>query len=1107
MQCFSNSECQVEGVGVMAVVELDPSKMFCGEEYADAAACGIACPSGGTEGECPVGQSCFADVVCSKAPAPRPAPKPEPVEEPVEESKMEESKPEPAEEQEASKPAAEESEAEESKPAEESEVEESESTEESETEEESKESDPSTMYCGTAFSDASKCSTPCPSGGTDEECPSGESCYADVECKPPATESEPLSKAETFLNMIGGDTQPAQSSNNLAPSDAIVIENLEIMLYGLTELTSAHVYAFEKHAATYMEKFYNTGSATNNVLKDSVANVDTSLDVLKVEGPSRRNLRAKRALISKAYRMIYLQRISYDADLTISLLEVIEYPLSTWERRDDFIAYLKAQAPSLFSSLGAVSAVIITDDMFVEDGTPQDSSMIRGDTKFEGFQCHNTGVACPSGECNGGDVCMFFAQGSGVTPSANAPVGSSVTSSVGPPVDSPFNSPASVPATSPTSSSANSPVISPTSLNQQQQQQQPVNSPFNSPASVPATSPTSPSSSSSANSPAISPSSSSTSLNQQQQQQQQQPNPPSFTEPAPAVDLEQEASIILDSVLEPEQNGNIPVFSDSKVTKHGVTDVSGEMVIHGTNLVVADHLRDWDTFTVVYLQNFYNSNDATRDYVQASVRSIKADIQIQSVELGTAEVRTTTIKFKIPISWETTDDSISFITIVSQPFVTKEYRESYIKHMKSYLPGTFSVVTDVSSLIVESESDVTNSEFEVSNTFFCGLQWPVDCNSPIRCSRSGDCPNSQSCFLSSNCLGSKPVDEIAVNVNEENSDATNVQQTETVESTAEAPASESTAGVPAGDSSSESSATNSAVEAPASESTAGVPAGDSSSESAATTSAAEASTTDTSPEVSTPQSTTEDKSPSLAKSPCSLCEIDQIISSYNQVTFNRKSIQCAVAHDSISDFVEGSASCSAAKEALAEACCVDLVDSNVAAVDNTGMGMDTAGNTNVAAVDSTNVSTSNTPVVVDNTNSAIVTTPAVVDNTSSAAVNTPTVVNKPSSSAADSPAVVDNTGSAGVNTADSGENSNVESAPNTGLVVVVNDQWNTNQSGKPAEGSAPAQDSAVTEEVKDEADYEWFAKWESYKETSSSWTRSVGIATVLSIVVLEIVLA
>ena len=132
------------------------------------------------------------------------------------------------------------------------------------------------MYCGSEFQDASKCSTACPSGGTDDECPSGESCYADVVCgkvytvvaeTEPEQESEteqPPSKAEIFMDIIGGEPQPAESEplpqqpvqtlQMPSSSDStLVVENLELILYGMSELTAVHVYAFERHTATYLE--------------------------------------------------------------------------------------------------------------------------------------------------------------------------------------------------------------------------------------------------------------------------------------------------------------------------------------------------------------------------------------------------------------------------------------------------------------------------------------------------------------------------------------------------------------------------------------------------------------------------------------------------------------------------------------------------------------------------------------------------------------------------------------------------------------------------------------------------------------------------------------
>jgi len=41
-------------------VELDTTKMFCGEDYEEAATTGEPCP----EEDCPEGQTCWADVEC-----------------------------------------------------------------------------------------------------------------------------------------------------------------------------------------------------------------------------------------------------------------------------------------------------------------------------------------------------------------------------------------------------------------------------------------------------------------------------------------------------------------------------------------------------------------------------------------------------------------------------------------------------------------------------------------------------------------------------------------------------------------------------------------------------------------------------------------------------------------------------------------------------------------------------------------------------------------------------------------------------------------------------------------------------------------------------------
>ncbi len=1049
MKCFGGSDCVYEGIGVAAAAPLDPSSMYCGAKFEDAAKCGTPCPSGDSS-ECSSGESCYADVVCSKGqttvakPMPRPveskpAEEPEPeVSEPVKEAEPE---PAPSKESASERPLKTAEEAEESAPAEDSAP-----AEESAAEEEPKESDSSMMYCGTEFSDASKCSTACPSGGTDNECPSGESCYADVVCgkvftaveeaEPEEEESAPEgppSKAEVFMDIIGGDPQPFSSR----PGGEInLVENLGVIMYGLPELTSVHVYAFERHTATYLEGYYNTDSPTNSVVRDSVSNLDTTLYVTKVEGPSRSNLRSRRALLSAGYRMIYIQRISYDADLTISLEQVLEHPLDTPKGRNDYIKYLKTQEPNLFSPLSAVSPIILTDDMFVEpfvEATPEADTIslsnnfsfgnnISSGDKFKGFKCHNSGRDCPSGECNAGDICMFFTQESGTTSSQQLPSQTGSASVV--------NSSQQQPSQTGSASAATS------------SQQQPSQT---EPASV-------------------------TTLSQQQQQQPSlTESAPPLTETAPTYESKQDASIILDSVLDTQAIDNGSVNSDS-YTQHATSDVYGEMVIHGTNLVVAEHLKDWETFTSVYMQNFYNRENSSRDYVQSSVTSVQAQIEMLSVEFGTAEVRTTTIKFKVPISWKTTDDSISFITIVSQPFMTREYRQLYIGHMKSYLPGTFSVVTDVSSLLVKSLSDVTPSSYDAANSFFCGAEWPLDCNSATRCNHADDCPASQGCFASSGCFAPEPDYEVEATINNESSGSSQVAQSSVESTPAYKPAESAAADQSAESTTAQQPAVPSVAQQPAESTTAQQPA----------------------------ESTTVDQSTVTTGSiPCSLCQSNQVISSYSEVTFNRKVIHCAGAFDSVSQFEEGSASCMSAKDALAKDCCIDLSNNN----------QPSGGNLAPVVIASEPQPAVIETVVSSESSNVSESSASVSSNASESSANESSNAIESSTSNESSTASEGSNSSESPNTSESSnESSNVGSGSTTETAFAINDQWDMNQSYKPAAESTSEEESEGTGQ--DYTQASWFAEWEtSYKMKSSSCRKSVGVSTVLYVIVLGMNLA
>jgi hypothetical protein len=102
------------------------------------------------------------------------------------------------------------------------------------------------------------------------------------------------------------------------------------------------------------------------------------------------------------------------------------------------------------------------------------------------------------------------------------------------------------------------------------------------------------------------------------------------------------------------------------------------------------------------------------------------------------------------------------------------------------------------------------------------------------------------------------------------------------------------------------------------------------------------------------------------------------------------------------------------------------------------------------------------------------------------------------------PVVIDTT----VDTSESSNESSTAvsgSSTATDISAVANDQWDLNQSGKPTEESTSQEEIKGTGE-----DYEksaWFGKWENYKMASSSCTKSVGAATVISVIVLEMILA
>ena len=89
------------------------------------------------------------------------------------------------------------------------------------------------MYCGSDYSEATSCGSPCPLGGGIGECPDGQSCWAEVECNPWAaadTTTTQLTSVEVTVEIDdNGNDEPISEDSELSDvtidaDDAEVIE-------------------------------------------------------------------------------------------------------------------------------------------------------------------------------------------------------------------------------------------------------------------------------------------------------------------------------------------------------------------------------------------------------------------------------------------------------------------------------------------------------------------------------------------------------------------------------------------------------------------------------------------------------------------------------------------------------------------------------------------------------------------------------------------------------------------------------------------------------------------------------------------------------------------
>jgi len=437
--CFEESPCEVVGEAAPGYVELDPTKMFCGATYEEAAMGTTSCP----DEQCPENQSCFLVEELAEEPEDESSfmelfeedEEEEPIEEEQDEEEEEEVEIEPMDSQ---------------VELESDEVEEPVEEEEVEEEEEEEEEEPAMM---SAMSESVETSDPETSAASEPAAAASE---------PAASASEPAaaaSSSETAASEPEAQVeQPEEFASSpfegleteaAAESTGVEVNNLRMALFGLPTLSTKQLAAWEEATATYVEQFYNNADSSD------VFDVSTEYDVtsLNVGASSRRSLRKLQG--QSAFLLTFSQTVKYSTDDENTTVEdVIQLPFADPISADNYVEFLKEEHPDLFGELTGASTVMTPvpfeskEVMYIEDSSlqPTDDSSSSYSTpmeddepeeevpepeeeeepepeekvasppvdSLESFHCHNSGEACPSGECPDDDLCMFFSDGEGV---------------------------------------------------------------------------------------------------------------------------------------------------------------------------------------------------------------------------------------------------------------------------------------------------------------------------------------------------------------------------------------------------------------------------------------------------------------------------------------------------------------------------------------------------------------------------------------------------------------------------------------------------------------------------------------------------------------------
>lgn len=777
MSCFEGSDCVTEGVGLISAEETDPSKMFCGSDYTEAMSCGVPCSSGSND-DCPPGQTCWADVECLWG----------------------------AETALQSENTLEESLLTESTMAADVEVE----TEESDTEQALETTQTTSSVTSISDSnqeqefdypidsDEEKVESPQPEDNqqalTAEEEP--EAMLNEVETPqeeannefdyPTETESstdlskftevdmpeeeeefdyptesqpepEPESQPEPQPEP-GPQPEPQQESEpqpepqpepEPSPKTGLQVENIRMALYGISQLSADHVNAWESLTEEYFERFYNEFDNAADATRSGVSDVDTiyELTSLSVSSSSRRGLRQRKLSDSDAHLMEYTQTTRYLSGTGVTLDEMLAYPFSSSRKREAYVQFLK-NSDDLFSGLTSISAVFLPTEVDAvgsansfspSSGTPisgssssnggplgeqASSSSSSGESssapplaKFSSFYCHNSGVACPSGTCANDDLCVFVPSGEPVAVGAydSAP-GSDASSSSGS-----------------DSGNAASSIIEA----------------FLSGADL---DDSSSSSGSGSDSPPSTPYTTSNSLP---------------TDSA-SIGVSTESGSTSISIDSSSSSSNQPAaeFLAHSNASHGPVTVKGEMTLTGLEMNKVENIFEWQYLTSVYEQEFYNQGNSNGDYVKENINNVATSFEIIEVHYGADPSKPiTVIKFEQTIKYDTNDEDIPVSAIVTQPFLTPEYREDYISYLRQMLPDSFGSLSTSSSVPEngpEASSGPAPTYKDLSETFFCGKSWPVDCATAQSCTSGDMCPYGETCFTAPMCLEQNNADSSIV---------------------------------------------------------------------------------------------------------------------------------------------------------------------------------------------------------------------------------------------------------------------------------------------------------------------------------------------------------